>query len=115
MDFNKLISEWQEFKSELLQFMEEYDFIISPVSAFPAREHGFSYDKDIIPSFSYTMFYNLNGWPSISVRANRTENGLPIGVQIASAPWKENISLSLASIVEKEFGGWEKPKINVDN
>ncbi|MGM0411243.1 MAG: amidase, partial [Bacillota bacterium] len=111
IEFNKLLGEWQEFREKNLKFMKDYDFIISPVTAFAAQEHGFSYNKEVIAAFSYTMIYNLLGWPALTMPISKTKKGLAIGVQIASLPWREDISLSLAKILEKENGGFKKPPL----
>ena len=112
IEFNKLIGELQRFRKKNLEFMRDYDFIISPVTAFAARDHGFSYnEKGVIAAFSYTMIYNLLGWPAVVIPINQSKEGLPIGVQIASTPWREDVCLSLAEKLENEFGGWQKSQI----
>ena len=35
--------------------------------------------------------------------------GLPIGVQIAAAPWQEDLALAAAAIIEGALGGWCVP------
>ena len=112
IEFNKLLGELQRFRKKNLEFMKDYDFIISPVTAFAARDHGFSYqEKGVIAAFSYTMIYNLLGWPAVSLPVSQNKEGLPIGVQLASTPWREDICLSLAEEIETEIGGWLKPQI----
>ena len=53
-----------------------------PVCAYPAMHHGTSFEK--FPAFSYTMTYNLTGWPAAVVRAGTSPEGLPIGVQVVA-------------------------------
>jgi amidase len=53
------------------------------------------------------MTHNLTGWPAAVVRCGETSEGLPIGVQIAAAPWREDIALAIALRLEQEFGGWQ--------
>jgi amidase len=55
------------------------------------------------------MTYNLTGWPAAVVRCGATADGLPIGVQIAAAPWREDVALALALRLEEAFGGWLPP------
>jgi amidase len=40
------------------------------------------------------------------VRCGTSSTGLPIGVQIAAAPWREDIVLGVARRLEEIFGGW---------
>ena len=112
IEFNKLIGKLQRFRKKNIEFMQEYDFIISPVTAFAAQDHGFSYEeKRIVSAFSYTMIYNLLGWPAVSLRISETEDNLPIGIQIASTPCQEKLCIFLAQMIENEFGGWTRPPL----
>jgi amidase len=93
----------------MLTFMENFDVLISPVCSFAGMEHGSTYDR--LPSFSYTMTHNLTGWPAAVVRAGTSSDGLPIGVQIAARPWREDVALAVAARLESEFGPWRPPSI----
>ena len=68
-----------------------------------------------IKDFSYTMAYNLTGWPGAVVRAGTDNNQLPIGVQIIARPWRDDIALATASFLEHTFGGWQEPTIRTPN
>lgn len=108
-EFVTLVARWDTFRSAMLRFMEDWDAILCPVAAFPGMMHGSTYDR--LPSFSYTMTHNLTGWPAASVRAGITSKGLPVGVQIAAAPWREDIALALARVIETALGGYQAPGI----
>jgi amidase len=49
------------------------------------------------------------GWPGVSVRAGSSNSGLPVGVQIVAAPWREDIALALAQRIEALMGGYQQP------
>ena len=66
---------------------------------------------DNLDAFSYTMTYSLTGWPAVVVRAGQSPEGLPIGVQIVSPPWREDVALAAATVVEKALGGWQPPSL----
>ncbi len=106
-ELGKLIARWDHSKSTMLTFMESFDALISPVCSFAGMEHGSTYDR--LPSFSYTMTHNLTGWPAAVVRAGTSPDGLPIGVQIAARPWREDVALALAAFLESGLGPWEPP------
>jgi len=108
-EFTTLVARWDTFRSTMLVFMENWDAILCPVAAFPGMAHGSTYDR--LPSFSYTMTYNLTGWPAASVRAGITPAGLPVGVQLAAPPWREDVALALAQVIETELGGYQAPGI----
>jgi len=99
-------AELDSFRDSLFTFLRDFDVVISPVSIGPAVLHGESIRDDIFPGFSYTMTYNLTGWPAGVVRCGTSPAGLPIGVQVAAAPWREDIVLAILGRLEGAFGGW---------
>jgi len=46
------------------------------------------------------MTHNLTGWPAAVVRCGASREGLPIGIQIAAHPWREDVALALAKVIE---------------
>jgi len=57
------------------------------------------------------MSYNLTGWPDAVVRGGTSPEGLPIGVQIVTRPWREDVALAVAQHLEGELGGWQRPPL----
>jgi len=106
-----LVFQWDMFRSTMLSFLKNYDVIICPVNATPAMEHGETFDEEKFPAFSYTMTYNLTGWPGAVVRGGTSPEGLPIGVQIVSRPWREDVALAVAQHLETALGGWKRPPL----
>ena len=109
--FAKRWAALDDFRNAMHEFLNEYDVLISPVSFSPAVPHGTSTSADIFPGFSYTMTHNLTGWPAAVVRCGTSRDGLPIGIQIAAAPWREDIALAVAEYLESACGGWQAPPI----
>jgi amidase len=107
--FSRYWAELDHFRAEMAAFLSRYDAIISPVAAQPAVHHGMSIADDIFPGFSYTMTHNLTGWPAAVVRCGVSRAGLPVGVQIAAAPWREDVALQVAGRLEGLLGGWQRP------
>lgn len=108
-EFGAHVGRWDGFKTAMLTFMENFDVLLSPVCSFAGMEHGSTYDR--LPSFSYTMTHNLTGWPAAVVRVGTSSEGLPIGIQIAAQPWREDVALAVAARLESELGPWQPPKI----
>lgn len=104
-----LLFQWDAYRQSMAAFMQRYDLIISPACALPAVEHGTTFQEEIFAAFSYTIAYNLTGWPGVVVRCGETKTGLPIGVQIVARPWREDAALRAALAVENALGGWKKP------
>ncbi len=97
------------FRAAMHEFARDYDAIVSPVCATPAVAHMTSIDDAVFRGFSYTMTYNVLGWPAAVVRCGTSPEGLPIGVQIAAHPWREDVALAAALRLEDVFGGWMQP------
>jgi amidase len=95
-----------QFRASMHSYLTINDVILSPVSTSAAVPHGTSIEDRNFKGFSYTMTHNLTGWPAAVVRCGTSSTGLPIGVQIAAAPWREDIALSVARRLEEIFGGW---------
>jgi len=102
-----LIVAWYQVRSTMLSFFKDYDVILCPVNAFPALPHG-SMSEDL-RAFSYTMTYNLTGWPAMVVRGGSSAEGLPIGIQVVAHPWREDVALAVAQCLETALGGWQRP------
>jgi amidase len=98
------------FRARMHAFLKDYDAILSPVCAHAALPHGNSIEESTFQGFSYTMTHNLTGWPAAVVRCGQTAAGLPIGVQIAAHPWREDVALRLTERLEALCGGWATPR-----
>lgn len=97
---------WDRFRRALIAFMANYDVILTPVAEKPATAHGT--DSGWIP---YTLPFSLTGWPCVVVRAGTAPDGLPIGVQIVANPWRDDVSLAVAQVIERSLGGWQPPML----
>lgn len=101
------------FRAAMHEFLRDYDAVLSPVCANPAVPHGTSIEDGTFRGFSYTMTHNVTGWPAATVRCGQSRDGLPIGVQIAAPPWREDVVLAVALMLEELFGGWQLPSERV--
>lgn len=110
-EYTALLEETDAFRSQMLGFMEGYDAILCPVRPFEALPHGQSRKRGFSEGNGYTSVFNTTGWPVAVVRAGASSEGLPIGVQLVARPWREDVSLALARIVESALGGWRKPPL----
>ena len=57
------------------------------------------------PWFQYTQQFNITGQPAISLPLYWNEHGLPIGVQLVAAPFREDVLVRVASQLE-ELSPW---------
>jgi amidase len=104
---------WGIYRSGILSFLENYDVIVCPVDAYPAQAHGFTTQDSFRPEglTSYTKPYSLAGLPAVVVRGGDSLEGLPIGVQVVTHSWREDVALAVAQHIETALGGWQRPPI----
>ena len=89
--------------------MRPFDLVVSPVLPSPAVRHGES--RTAAYGDTYSEIHNLTGWPAATVRAGTSPEGLPIGVQLVAKPWREDVALAAARVVEAATGGWQAPPL----
>jgi amidase len=114
--FQTYWAELDRYRAVMYRFLREFDVIICPAYTQAALLHGTSVVDENFRGFSHTMAYNVAGWPAAvvrcgEVRCGETAAGLPIAVQIAAGPWKEDVVLAVALRLEEKFGGWKAPPI----
>jgi amidase len=108
----RFLADWEAYRVSMLRFMRDFNVVICPVEAGPAVPHGrFFINSGGSPMSTYTATYSLLGWPSATVRAGESPEGLPIGVQISGRPWREDAVLAVASRVEQALTGWRPPSL----
>ena len=106
----RILEEVEQQKSKMLGFLRDYDAIVCPTSRHVAPVHGSTLEETFM-MWSYCTVYNMAGWPGVVVRAGQSNDGLPIGVQIVAAPWREDVALALAARIERLTGGYQAPEI----
>ena len=112
---DEYIANWMErdrFREELLRWLETTPLIVAPVGATPAFAHDTlkvtvqGSTMGTFRAFSYAQAFNVFDLPVVTVPAGRSQNGLPIGVQIAGPPFAEELVLAAAEIVEQALNSF---------
>ena len=104
-------------RMEIFSQMREYPILLCPVASIPAFRHGErSWEVDgqtvqYLDAWSYTEWFNLLGTPAAVVPVGRSNEGLPIGVQIVARPWEEESVLAIAAELELQRGAWQAPDL----
>ena len=108
-ELSLLVERADEVRSRMLRWMAGTDLIVCPAMPKPAIHHGDSNAAWF--GDTYSDVHNLTGWPAAVVRGGTSPEGLPIGVQLVAQPWREDVALAAASVVEAASGGWQSPPI----
>ena len=86
---------------------ERFDILIlptTPVAALPIQGNA-NWAGLLTP---FTAPFNLAGLPALSVPCGFTREGLPIGLQIVSRPWAEDVVLNAGYAFERRTAWHEK-------
>ena len=115
-----LLDTWIErdvMRMQVFQQMQEFPILLCPVASVPAFRHGEREWKiegknvKYLDAWSYCEWFNVLGMPGVAMPMAKSEGGLPIGVQIVASPWEEELTLSVAELLEEACGPWKQPPI----
>jgi amidase len=111
--FPRPVLDWalrQDDNERMRPFFERHDVLLTPVSATPPVRAGQWEGLGAIPTliglvrtYPFALEWNLTGQPSISVPVGRSEDGLPIGMQLVGRHGEEATLLALAAQLEGEL------------
>ena len=90
-------------KRQLGRLFEEFDVLMLPTT--PTTAPLIDADNAVETARRLTRFtapFNLTGFPAISIPCGFTRGGLPVGLQMVSAPWNEARLLQAARAYERE-------------
>ncbi|MBV1877551.1 MAG: amidase [Pseudomonadales bacterium] len=107
-EFAQTITLWDNFRSTMLSYFEDFDILICPVNANTAIALG---EEEDLYGYTYTSAYNLTGWPCVVIRAGTDPAGLPIGIQIIARPFREDQCLAVAAWLEAQLGEFSTPDV----
>src|SRR5204863_2055337 len=119
----RLVEAAIDYRQTFLDALAGFDAIVCPATALPAFRHGAS--EELVLPGAYTCLYNVLGWPAgvvpvtrvregeesdrppsrdpmdqAALETERGSAGLPVGVQLAARPWREDLVLAAMAAVE---------------
>ncbi|HET9087430.1 MAG TPA: amidase [Acidobacteriaceae bacterium] len=109
----ELLQAWADcdrVRSELLFEMQQFPVLLCPVCAIPAFRHGersWHVDGQLIEYLDvmrYTQWFNLLAAPAAVVPVGKSSEGLPIGVQVVTRPYQDELALAIAAMIDRAFG-----------
>jgi amidase len=83
-----------------------FDVLLTPTCAEPPPELGDLIRPEtngarLLPFAIFTAPFNITGQPAASVPMHWTPGGLPVGVQLVGAPYREDVLIRLAAQIEQ--------------
>jgi amidase len=104
------------------QLFAEWDVLLCPVMPTPAfvHDHGdmdgrqISVDGKQVPYADQSMWPSiatLTGLPATAMPIGRSDDGLPIGMQIIGPRLEDRTTIAFAGLVERELGGFVAPPL----
>ncbi len=93
----------QLVRQDFEKAFSKVDLLFCPVSPFPAFKLGEKLDDPLSMYLAdiYTIPLKLAGLPGLSMPAGKTQDGLPVGLQIIGNHFEENKILAIAEELEK--------------
>jgi aspartyl-tRNA(Asn)/glutamyl-tRNA(Gln) amidotransferase subunit A len=91
-------------KDEYAKIFEDADLILSPVAPTTANKFGeLSNPMEMYLSDIYTISVNLAGLPAIALPISKSEDGMPIGLQLIAKAYNEQTLFDGALSLEKQI------------
>ncbi|MEU6164602.1 amidase [Streptomyces tanashiensis] len=92
---------------------DRYDLLLlptTPTTAWPAEgpDVAEAVRRRVLP-ISYTSVFNDTGHPAISIPAGIASDGLPLAVQLVTAPHRDDLALAAAHTLEMSLGTLHPP------
>lgn len=111
VDFEAQMRRLFDLRAAIRAHLAPYDIVVCPVAPGPAPLHnqapaeGEGAKADGYSWLNYASTYSVAGLPVAVVPAGE-ESGLPLGVQIVAAPFRDDLALAAARRVEASLGGF---------
>ena len=99
-------------RREFADVMKAVDFLVTPTMTTPAPAFEGYDPTSTVRGRSFTAPFNVTGLPAISVPCGFTEDGLPVGMQIAGKPFDEPGCFQVAYTYQ-QHAGWYKTRPNI--
>lgn len=106
---------------EILRQTGEFDLVLSPTVAAPPLPLGWldagegdirTFLTKVFAFAPFTSLYNITGQPAISLPLGWSPDGLPIGMQFAAGPGREDLLIRLAGQLE-QVCNWNERQIEL--
>lgn len=96
-DYSRAKAHQEQLRRETLACFEDVDALLMPATVGPAPDASTTGDPALNSPWSYV------GYPTVSLPAGRSPEGLPLSIQLAAKPWAETELFTAAAWCEEEL------------
>jgi aspartyl-tRNA(Asn)/glutamyl-tRNA(Gln) amidotransferase subunit A len=101
VDYLQAVRRRRELRAELQRAMTDLDALLTASQPAEAAKIDEVPEWDTFSTPSFTMPFNVAGYPAISVCSGFGEGGLPVAIQLAGKPFREATLFRIADAFEK--------------
>jgi aspartyl-tRNA(Asn)/glutamyl-tRNA(Gln) amidotransferase subunit A len=101
VDYVQAVRRRRELRAELQAAMKGLDAVLTATQPAEAAKIDAVPKWDLFAAPSFTMPFNVAGYPAISVCAGFGEGGLPVAIQLVGKPFREPTLFRIADAFEK--------------
>ena len=103
----KYLAMGQSLREQMLALLGDNGVLLYPSYTSVAPRHYLPMAKTF--DWVYTGILNVLELPATQVPLGLNKQGLPLGIQVVSAPGNDHITIAVALELERQFGGWVPP------
>lgn len=102
-----------QLKQEVQALLGDEGLLLYPPYATTAPKHRVParWATRLHMPWSYHAIFNVLELPATQVPLGLAQDGLPLGVQVVSAPMNDHLTIAAALELERAFGGWRPPAL----
>jgi amidase len=94
-DYQRLLLRRMDFRGRVDRVLATVDVLLAPVQPFApltlAQIRTLGEQPDLIAGLQrYTCPFNMSGHPTLTLPGGCTDDGMPVGVQLAAPRWRED-------------------------
>ncbi|XP_050694724.1 fatty-acid amide hydrolase 2-like [Eriocheir sinensis] len=98
---------WKNVQKKFLDVLGDKGVLVMPVMpTVPPFHLGALFNP---MDLAYTSIFNGTELPGTTAPLGLSKDGLPVAVQVISAPGNDHLTIAVARALEEKFGGWVPP------
>jgi aspartyl-tRNA(Asn)/glutamyl-tRNA(Gln) amidotransferase subunit A len=101
VDYVQAVRRRRELRAELYAAMTDLDVVLTAAQPTEAAKIDEVPAWDTFATPSFTMPFNVAGYPAISICSGFGEGGLPVAIQLVGKPFQEPTVFRIADAFEK--------------